>query len=625
MIRRTHSTAEPAPILGETVGPYRILGVLGDGRRGHLYVAEQSEVRGAPRVVALRHLHPELAGSPRFRAEFQEVVRVAARSVHPNLVSVFELIGADAQRADGRCFLGMEYLPGENVESILRRCSSGDAMPADIAAYVVKQAAAGLQCWRDVREASPGDADVPDDEVRPSDVFVTYHGTVKWLALGPRTSVDEASGGDDGWGPAGLSRSTSERGPATLAVSDDARRDRGVSSLGRLLWTCLAGKRPPASAATFGTPASRAELSPLPPGVPEVLKIVIERALSLDPPDRFDGPGAMADELDRYLFQRPSRPTPRQLRRWLEQVFGADRALLQLRVVRGRDVQAALSHLGAMLPAGGPAKSLRAFSSPRPRELWSARQSTFSQFGRASMPGSRSFDRVVGSAPDGFSRVSVIPLSQPSLGVEPSPSTLGSAELPVRSTVRERPSRLAWAVATLAACAGLALVALMLFPQPHEGARLAAPGQGAVADVSHGVSVRSTPDGAAVFIDGEPTGLVTPTVVRGLVAGRKIRVRVEKAGYQSREQSIEVLAGSMAEGAFELLASTGQVRFIGIPADARVYVDDGAVALLDGMALALPVGSHGVRVETSSALLFSGTVDVVPGEQTIRIGSERGP
>lgn len=628
MIRRTHSAAEQAPILGETVGPYRILGALGDGRLGQLYVAEQSEARGAPQVVVLRHVRSELAGSSRFRARFQEAVRVATRCEHPNLVGVFELFDLDSKSADGRCFLSMEYLPGETVESILLRCSRGDAMPPDIAAYVVKQAAAGLQCWRDVHEASPLSSAVADSEVRPSDVFVTHHGTVKWLAGGLRSLADEAAASDtDGWMSAEVPRPVGDdRAPAKLETGDQTQRGGDVSSLGRLLWTCLAGKRPSAGAATFGAPASFAELSPLPAGVPDALRSVVKRALSVDSPERFESPRAMADELDRYLLLHPSRPTPRQLRRWLERLFGADRALLQMRVARGRDVQAALAHLGAALPIDGPAKSFRAFSMPRPRELWLTRHATFSQFGRASIAPPRSFDRAVGSAPDGFSRVSVIPFQHPSAGADAPPSTLGSAELPARSQARERSSRTAWAVVTLVACAGLALAALMLVLQPHDAPRLGAPAPGAApADVSPGVSVRSTPEGAAVFIDGEPTGLSTPVVVRGLAAGRMVRVRVEKAGFQSREQSIEVLPGSVAERMFELSASTGQVHFIGVPAEARAYVDDGAVVVQGGAALELSVGSHTVRVETASELLFSGTVDVVPGEQTVRMGGDRGP
>lgn len=609
-------------MLGETVGPYRILGALGDGRLGHLYVAQQSEIRGVPRVVALRHVRPELAGSRRFRPAFQEVVRLATRCEHPNVVGVFEQ--REAGSADESCFLVIEYLPGENVESILQRCSSGQAMPPDIAAYVVKQAAAGLQAWRDVRETLLQSGEVPDADVRSSDVFVTHHGTVKWLPGGLRTLADEAAASDtDGWSAADAPGSLGDDGASTLvATAGGAERRRDVSSLGRLLWTCLVGRRQSSSAATFGAPASFAELGPWPAGVPEALADVVRRALALDSARCFESPAAIADELDRYLLRRESRPTPRQLRGWLEQLFGADRALLQLRVARGRDVHAALSHLGVALPPGGPATSLRAFSSPRPRELWLARHATFSQVGRVSIAPPRSFERALGSPPDGFSRVSPISLP-PSVGGDAPPSTLGYAELPARSPARERSSRAAWGLAALAVCAGLALSALILVPQSHDGPQLGAAAH-APADTSHEVSVRSTPEGAAIFIDGEPTGLSTPAVLRGLVGGRTIRVRVEKAGFQSREQSIEVGAGSPMAPVFELSASAGQVHFIGVPANARVYVDDAAV-VLGRAALELAVGAHTVRVESASELLFSGTVDVVPGKQTIRVGADRGP
>ena len=596
----------------------------------------------------MRHVRPELAGSARFRSRIQQAVRVAARCAHPNLVSVFELAGDAASLTEAGYFVGTEYLPGENVESILHRCSDG--VPADIAAYVVKQAAAALQCLRDLREAPPQSVGVPGavsngvpgavsdgdlsrgdvfyDEVDPSNVFVSYHGTVKWLALGVREIAEgtAATDTDISTSPAVPRPTKSEQGAAGVDAGTDARQHADVSSLGRLLWTCLVGEKPFASAATFDAPLSPSAIARLPAGVPDALRSIVKQALALDPVERFDSPGAMADELERYLFRRPSRPTPRHLRRWLEQLFGAERALLQMRVVRGRDVQAALSHLGAALPAAGAAKSVRAFSSPRPRELWSTRYSTFSQFGRASLAHSRPLDRAAASTHDVLSSVSLVPMQHSSSGIEPPPSTLPAAELPVRYPPRPRSFRVAWAAATLAACAALAVAALMLVPPRHGSSPFGAPTRGSAApDQSGGVNVRSTPDGAAVFIDGEPTGLLTPAVLRGLAAGRTLRVRVDKAGYQSREQSIEVVAGSIEERTFELYAATGQLRFSAAPGDARVYVDDVAVVLRGGVAAGLSVGSHVVRVETPSALLFSGTVDVVPGEQTIQLGREPGP
>jgi hypothetical protein len=139
------------------------------------------------------------------------------------------------------------------------------------------------------------------------------------------------------------------------------------------------------------------------------------------------------------------------------------------------------------------------------------------------------------------------------------------------------------------------------------------------ADRGGRVEVRSTPPGAAVFVDGEPTGLRTPVTLKGLARGRKLALRVEKAGFAGQEREIELASGSVETHAFELITSVGLVQFAGAPAGARIYVDD---VLVDARAkehVDLAVGPHRVRVETLGSLIFSGTVDVVAGQQTIRV------
>src|SRR5690606_3304284 len=123
------------------------------------------------------------------------------------------------------------------------------------------------------------------------------------------------------------------------------------------------------------------------------------------------------------------------------------------------------------------------------------------------------------------------------------------------------------------------------------------------------LDVQSTPEGALVFVDGEPTGLRTPVVLRGLPVDRTLRLRVEKPGFASKEQDVELSAGTVATYTFELVASDGFVRFSGAPENARIYVDDVALGGEPGAPVRLSLGRHVVRVETRDALVFSGAVN----------------
>jgi serine/threonine protein kinase len=627
MTRGTHSTVEQAPAIGDAIGRYRIIGVLGDGSLGRLYLAQQHGIRGISKTVALRCIRSSLADNTRFRARFSEAASIATRSVHPNIVTVFEM-----SNIDGRYFISMEYLPGESLASLINQCNTRDPPTPDDAAYVVKQTAAAVQYFRDLRQASAQRVSLLHEEVGTSNVFVSYQGGVKWLGIGLRSLAKELESSEADALP--------EAGPPTRTETVDVDADRHIDvfNLGVLLWTCLVGEKP-----TFVTDSAALDAAvpdstilakpalPLPApssvraDVPDALDTIVKQALSSVRREQFPSPRELAEALDRYLLRREPRPTPKQLRRWMEQSFGAERASLQMQIARGRDVEAALSRLRAPQQPGGGTdsrNSLRMFSPPRPRALWSTSHSVFSQLGRASIA-PRSFERIPGSTPEESSHITAISARHRPSSFVSAPSSLASAELPPLQSPPPPASR-AWLASTLtAACAVLALgLALILVTSSPSSLSVAALGSPAP-ERDGRVDVRSRPQGAAVFVDGEPTGLHTPVLLKGLTAGRVIHLRVEKAGFASQAQRVAVAGGSVVTREFELLASDARVRFEGAPPDARIYVDDMQLAGGPDAPVNLSVGSHFVRVETPSTLVFSGQVDIVAGEQAINVGDGR--
>src|SRR4051812_23663574 len=99
---------------GEVFGRYRLRRVLGQGGMGRLYVAEQIGIEGFSKIVALKVILPHLADSTHFRSMFLNEGRVAARLEHPNIVATHEL-----GEVDGKYFISMEYLSGEDLSAVL--------------------------------------------------------------------------------------------------------------------------------------------------------------------------------------------------------------------------------------------------------------------------------------------------------------------------------------------------------------------------------------------------------------------------------------------------------------------------------------------------------------------------
>lgn len=99
------------PLLGATIGPYRILASLGEGGFGQVYLAEQSHpVR---RRVALKLIKPGMdsrAVIARFEAERQAL----ALMDHPGIAKVFDA-GVTPAEHGARPYFVLEYVAGEPI------------------------------------------------------------------------------------------------------------------------------------------------------------------------------------------------------------------------------------------------------------------------------------------------------------------------------------------------------------------------------------------------------------------------------------------------------------------------------------------------------------------------------
>ena len=140
--------------LPEKIGHYEILGLLGKGAMGEVYEGRDPSLN---RRVALKVLGRKHQESSEFKERFLREGRSLASMNHANVVQVY-FIGD----YDGRPFMAMEYLDGDDIGGLLKK--NGPLQPGD-AAEVVRQSAVGLL------EAKR--AGVVHRDVKPSNLVVT--------------------------------------------------------------------------------------------------------------------------------------------------------------------------------------------------------------------------------------------------------------------------------------------------------------------------------------------------------------------------------------------------------------------------------------------------------------------
>src|SRR3984893_16026879 len=96
-------------VLGER---YEIVKLLGQGGMGAVYHAHDRELE---REVALKVIRSDMAANPEILRRFKQELILARQITHKNVIRIFDL-----GQADGIKFITMEYIEGEDLQSILK-------------------------------------------------------------------------------------------------------------------------------------------------------------------------------------------------------------------------------------------------------------------------------------------------------------------------------------------------------------------------------------------------------------------------------------------------------------------------------------------------------------------------
>jgi serine/threonine protein kinase len=116
-VTTTDSTRSKDPFIGREIldGQFRILQKIGTGGMGSVYKASQAAMN---RMVAIKILHPKLAGRKDLTSRFRREARAMSQLTHPNTVKVF-MYGE--LEDDGSLYIVMEYLEGKNLNQTVRK------------------------------------------------------------------------------------------------------------------------------------------------------------------------------------------------------------------------------------------------------------------------------------------------------------------------------------------------------------------------------------------------------------------------------------------------------------------------------------------------------------------------
>jgi Protein kinase domain/PEGA domain len=578
----TDAAGSPPP---DAFGPFRVLHQIGAGTLGPVFRAYEPD---RDRLVAIKVFRLDLPPERvhRLVAEFERLI--AAQLTHPGIAAPLA-----AGIENNAAYLVQEFVAADSLDIVIR--DHGLAPPADALRLAVQLAGA-----LDFASA----VDVEHGALHPRDVLLSPDDT-RMTGLGVGRALE------------GVGVPTPVRRPYTAPERMGAggwNRRADIFSLAALLHELLWGRRIAATgqqAADGLTEIAGADLA--------ALQAAFARALAEEPADRFETALDFAAALKGALPEVASRQS--RVARPSEPLLPLDMPEPELRAAeeaRFQDVEEAPARvrdmiepptidadLGPPIPVQPP--GFLSVAAPDPISVLERSRSAMWPYVLALLVGvALGFGAGYGIGYGIGSRDHTAALTP----VAPGGREFTDAAIPDTSKPTPSPTPAAPAPA----------------PSPQPPATSRAP----EASVLGRLSVKTTPPGARVFVDGRDRGR-TPASIRDVSRGSH-RVRLVHEGYATEERRVTINAShpaqtmtvaltrtrqadAAAKGRASSSALAGSLSVDSRPPGAKVFIDGKLAGATPVVVQQIGAGEHAVRLEHDGYRPWSSSVRIVSGER----------
>jgi len=263
--------------VGQRLGDYEILGILGAGGMGQVYKVRNTI---SDRVEAMKILLPDLAHQKDLADRFLREIKVLASLNHPNIAAL-----RTALTLDNQLVMIMEFVDGVTLSS---RLHDGAIPPVQAVKYIDQVLDALSYAHKQ---------GVIHRDIKPANMMLMADGTVKLMDFGIARSASDRS-----LTMTGTTLGSLNYMPPEQVKGEPADNRSDLYSLGVSLYEMVTGELPFKADSNYAIMAAHLQEEPRPPivlrpGIPQPLNQIVLMALAKDPAQRFQSADAFRGAL----------------------------------------------------------------------------------------------------------------------------------------------------------------------------------------------------------------------------------------------------------------------------------------------------------------------------------------
>lgn len=285
-------------MVGQTIGQYKIVRLLGRGGMGEVYLAEDNKLN---RNVALKFFTGQFMDDEWMQRQLTREARAIAKLEHPHICGVYGI-----EQIEGHHFIVMQYVEGETLDSVLSKGSLELPQILDLSEQIFSALSAAHAHG------------VIHRDIKPQNIIMSADGQIKVLDFGLAKIVQQRQNRE------GVAQDQSQLSQAGLIVGTvaymspeqlkaeelDFRSD--IFSAGILLYELISGRNPYKQGSEAETISAILTSQPSPPThratkIPPTLNGIVRKCLEKNKERRYQSASELLVAL-RELRQTSRRP-----------------------------------------------------------------------------------------------------------------------------------------------------------------------------------------------------------------------------------------------------------------------------------------------------------------------------